>query len=1686
MSFILAVIPTLYLLQTTISQTVPSVTFGLQTGQNTNAGTGGTVTMTLFWENSIFQCNINPTEISTFYSCSPLTSTNTNTLLATQCNPIDYPSNIQYAIQIDNPSSDSVDVETLIITFFEPGMTVPIFNWIQYYCFNEPHRTVLGLNSFSTTTKCLYTPYGGFHELRIETDPSATNPGYPHNFIEFNMASEESNVTNVSYTPQCIPLTPTTEIPSQSPHNTPVPTTILIQSAPPSKAPIIFIPANISMNIPDGMNISEVLCIFGSHHSFVDGTYVFAGWNIEVGGPIYYDSNEHKYLYPQIINKYIYQWQLHEDYDSVHSYSRCDMQLSDNNRFYAEKCPLWKTDIDQSEIDTFEEDIYMTISKCNENAFNNQHSITFEIETLWSHDGGAIEMTLYWSDKTYKCTIYPNHYDGDYSCNSMLNSIQCDTTFTNNPIQYGLQIDVFIDEEDHTVVSQHQDFKIQRVTIKYMIGNVVRDVHIMEHFCLDYNINDTTQCNDTLTVVNHTLITFSYQHENTTYMDVDALHTHIQHTQSLSQCVPDGFPLELNKYQLVNKMLSYSDASQYCKDVFNTTLVSINSTEDLLNAVALRELNNTNQDIWIGLTSIRTHGTTWEWVDGTHCDNTVSGKCKDSFWAHGKPEGDSFEWCAEMSGVDVFGYFNDDVCEKKNIFLCQSTISSEIPEEWIDRVLSEVCVFGSHHSFLDGTYKLLAWNNAVNGPIYYDSHEHKYLYPQITKDIIYEWQIHENYLSPHKYSFCDTLITDPNKTFVEHCIGWETDIDQDEEFEFFEHDPLVTVRACDHGINHTQDSITFEIETMWDNDGGAVELTLFWEGSTYKCTVYSSHIDGDYSCNTLLSAVKCDASLTDNPIEYGLQLDVFSDSEEHKTTDEGICIHTITIKYMEGNVVRDVHILEHFCLDDSHDTTGECDEMFIAKNHTLVTFTYKHDDNIYEDIDALPTHIEHRQSIPQCVPEGYGLIGNKYLLVTEPKSWKSSQQYCETHYNSTLATIISDDDLLNAVALRELNNSNEDVWIGLNVLQDRKIWRWIDGTSCVDYTPDGTCKSDIHWAPHKPDIYDNFGQWCAEMSGVNAHGYFNDDVCESKHIFLCDYPTPEPTLSPTMGPTLHPTHEVHVDHLGIVNHKDIKDNWIAFSLENADLSCGGDITSIAISQEYPRPGYVWLEYTSNISYLNKTYYVFELNKTFIAPLSVQVNRSYDYDEQKHEKANETVDGLHVMINFIPREHFDFGENFCRKDYYATKEEINKLFYMIMGVLIFAFSFIALTAWIDAQCCRKNDHLVITAILSSLFQTLDMVSDIFFCIEVWHTYNAHSKGTSKRTQFLIICILSVIFIIIPILISLYQLYRASAKEWLADNRIREWLKTYTPLLYFSSIITGSSFNAIQIFNSNLYGLDIFYMGLHRKHIMSFSTKKLHSIIVFENLPQLGLSCWYLVVLGRLSWIPLTQIAFSLISIIVTIITIVLQTRIDRTQDFIYIAIDVEGDCIMESRARCKNRIIWLKKYMARIVLGVNAKWVEVQKPFAGAVRNGLRMEMYVSFVHQEDKEKLENHYQRMIQTYIDNGLLAKEMRQQWKLQTDIGPNISVKECVFNESKARAKRNATKANVFNNNNNKSHGKVNKIPVNTYTTDDDDDFITSDDELQNLKTEPFISVGGTTNTDIKETELQPAYDRFKSTPI
>merc|ERR1712228_946425 len=157
-----------------------------------------------------------------------------------------------------------------------------------------------------------------------------------------------------------------------------------------------------------------------------------------------------------------------------------------------------------------------------------------------------------------------------------------------------------------------------------------------------------------------------------------------------------------------------------------------------------------------------------------------------------------------------------------------------------------------------------------------------------------------------------------------------------------------------------------------------------------------------------------------------------------------------------------------------------------------------------------------------------------------------------------------------------------------------------------------------------------------------------------------------------------------------------------------------------------------------------------------------------------------------------------------------------------------------------------------------------------------------------------------------------------------------------LLYFTSVATGSSFTAIEIFNSNMFGLDIFYMGLSRKHWLSFSAKRVYSIIAFENVPQLILSIWFTFILGSPEVIPLTSMTFSTVSIVVMVISLALQKRINKTQNEVYISFDVIGKSVMDNIDICEKRKKSIKKYLCRYVFVINEKSLKIMKPFIAAV------------------------------------------------------------------------------------------------------------------------------------------------------
>ena len=172
-----------------------------------------------------------------------------------------------------------------------------------------------------------------------------------------------------------------------------------------------------------------------------------------------------------------------------------------------------------------------------------------------------------------------------------------------------------------------------------------------------------------------------------------------------------------------------------------------------------------------------------------------------------------------------------------------------------------------------------------------------------------------------------------------------------------------------------------------------------------------------------------------------------------------------------------------------------------------------------------------------------------------------------------------------------------------------------------------------------------------------------------------------------------------------------------------------------------------------------------------------------------------------------------------------KESNSSIFIYLLLIIIGIFIMIGLIGYIDARYCRINDFFSISTIVITLFQVLDLSSDIFLSISIYQQIN------TKDQLYEILFILSLVFIILPIIISIYQLWHQIKKHWWKQDHIKLWLRNNDKLLYFLSIFLGSSFSATQFVNSNLFSKYMFSMGLSNIDRIRFQTKR-YSVVILE--------------------------------------------------------------------------------------------------------------------------------------------------------------------------------------------------------------------------------------------------------------
>ena len=319
-------------------------------------------------------------------------------------------------------------------------------------------------------------------------------------------------------------------------------------------------------------------------------------------------------------------------------------------------------------------------------------------------------------------------------------------------------------------------------------------------------------------------------------------------------------------------------------------------------------------------------------------------------------------------------------------------------------------------------------------------------------------------------------------------------------------------------------------------------------------------------------------------------------------------------------------------------------------------------------------------------------------------------------------------------------------------------------------------------------------------------------------------------------------------------------------------------------------------------------------------------------------------------------------------------------------LIVVFVIIIGLAQIYAQFIYINHFFRVTALITAAVHIMDMLSDVFFTINASYGH--------QQLEVLIICILSGCFILIPIVMTLVQLCLQMEKHWLKDDKLRSWLSENTKLLYFTSIVTGSSFTAIELFNSNLFGLPQFDMGLTRKELMGYQYKRVYSVVLLENTPQLILQISYIVATnGAWGLITATSLAFTCISIIVAVISMFVQKQILFNQDLVMIEFDVTGASLVAKGDQCRNIIKKLHDQLATI-LGLSKGLVEVIRP--NNIPNGLRVHLNIHIVDEDNQgQNIIDRFENILNEAVQTGQLQSTLKSCWKLdQLPTVSNLSV--------------------------------------------------------------------------------------------
>ena len=123
------------------------------------------------------------------------------------------------------------------------------------------------------------------------------------------------------------------------------------------------------------------------------------------------------------------------------------------------------------------------------------------------------------------------------------------------------------------------------------------------------------------------------------------------------------------------------------------------------------------------------------------------------------------------------------------------------------------------------------------------------------------------------------------------------------------------------------------------------------------------------------------------------------------------------------------------------------------------------------------------------------------------------------------------------------------------------------------------------------------------------------------------------------------------------------------------------------------------------------------------------------------------------------------------------------------------------------------------------------------------------------------------------------------------------------------------------------------------------------------------------------------AFSLISIIITVISINITKKLLQSQDSFIIEFDVKESMIIDNIKFCKNNVRKIKIQIGSI-LGVSENIIEITRPTAIINYNGLRVHC---IVYISNTKAIDINFERLICDAVDSKQLPLFIQRMWRLE-----------------------------------------------------------------------------------------------------